>query len=320
MDKINLEQISKMTCTSKATVSRALNHCPGVDPCTRVRIQGAARAAGYRMPKKLPAQAGLILPTLPVYFWDEMRRGVESVFIENGQPCRTALYSSLYGTEELLSCIATVSADCPKILLIAAPTSERIQKRLAKMAEQMVVFLIGEFLDIKNTFYFGQNACQDGYALARAYFEKRNNRNKILLIETTENRVSTSRTEGFLCYMEEQGFEPVGRINVRKSGRAFAAQLARELASVSQDFNCVYGSDGILSDLCLAIQKLKRTDTVTCIGFEAVPQRYASLVSATVVQDVYAQGRAAASAAIEYLQKDVLPGTKMNYIASKIIF
>ncbi len=320
MDKINLEQISRMTYTSKATVSRALNHCPGVDSCTRARIQEAARTAGYQMPEKRPAQVGLILPTLPSYFWDEMQRGAAAVFAESGQPCRTALFSTLYDTEELLSCVDTVEAYSPKILLIAAPTSERVQKRLSAMTEQMRVFLIGEFLDIKNTFYFGQNAYRDGYALARAHFEKRDGRDKVLLIETTENRVSCGRTEGFLRYMEGRGIEPVGRIAVRRSGRAFAAQLARELASVSQDFNCVYSSDGILSDLCLAIQKLKRTDTVTCIGCEAVPQRYAGLVSATVVQDVYAQGRAAAIAAIEYLQKDVLPGEKMNYIASKIIF
>ena len=116
MDKINLEQISRMTYTSKATVSRALNHCPGVDSCTRARIQEAARTAGYQMPEKRPAQVGLILPTLPSYFWDEMRWGVGTVLAESGQPCRTALYSSLYGTEEVLSCIAAVSADSPKIL------------------------------------------------------------------------------------------------------------------------------------------------------------------------------------------------------------
>ena len=99
MDKTSLEQISKMTNTSKATVSRALNHCPGVDPQTRVRIQEAARTAGYQRAEKSPAQIGLILPTNPAYFWDEMRRGVESVFAANGQPCRAALYPSLHDTE-----------------------------------------------------------------------------------------------------------------------------------------------------------------------------------------------------------------------------
>ena len=42
MKKHDLTDLVQKTKTSKATISRALNHCPGVDPQTRRRILEAA--------------------------------------------------------------------------------------------------------------------------------------------------------------------------------------------------------------------------------------------------------------------------------------
>ena len=71
MKKHDLTDLVQKTKTSKSTISRALNHCPGVDPQTRRRI---LEAAG---PQSSSSDADLvmILPDTPPLFLESRLYG-----------------------------------------------------------------------------------------------------------------------------------------------------------------------------------------------------------------------------------------------------
>ena len=67
MKKRDLSDLAQKTNVSKATISRALNHCPGVDHETRRRV---LEAAGPLSPSSSEDDMVMILPDTPRYFWN----------------------------------------------------------------------------------------------------------------------------------------------------------------------------------------------------------------------------------------------------------
>ena len=80
MKNSELEIISELTGSSKSTVSKALNHCFGVDGAMRERIITAARGQGIVSERSCSVYA--ILPDSPVGFWDYVSNRLHSLLMQ----------------------------------------------------------------------------------------------------------------------------------------------------------------------------------------------------------------------------------------------
>ena len=78
MKNHELEKIAKITGAGKSTVSKALNHCFGVDRKNRERILEAARQAGVEETGCCDVYG--IFPDRPLGFWTQVMEGLRELY------------------------------------------------------------------------------------------------------------------------------------------------------------------------------------------------------------------------------------------------
>ncbi len=315
---------------SKATVSRTLNHCGGVDTETRERILAAVNTN-----EKHECAIYSILPDTPGYFWQEMRHGL-SDGEDKRYPMKCNVYSRLRDNFSVHAYLRESS--CAHVLLIAASLTPTIRDMLTSFATERFVLLLSEDDGIiTNGFYIGSDAESDGYAMAEVY--KRRLRDYIpflLTISAGENRNVDQRTSGFLRCLSESGLPAPYRVEIPSEfftqSKTFHARMASLLTQVLSSRNlpndkpfAFYTTFGCIN-LPLAIEKVRFSDgrrlsaSYTILGHD-VPLVNGTLpngVFAACNQDVYAEGLRAMEAANHYLIYREYPEQKRIYIPSII--
>ena len=98
MKNDTLSSIAASMGVSKATVSRALNHCGGVDSETRERILAAV---GETTVPECAIYS--LLPDTPGFFWQEMRRGLGD-HADARYPMKCSVYTRLRDEFSVRSC------------------------------------------------------------------------------------------------------------------------------------------------------------------------------------------------------------------------
>ena len=180
---------------SKATVSRALNHCGGVDSETRERILAAI---GETTVPECAIYS--LLPDTPGFFWQEMRRGLGD-HEDMRHPMKCSVYTRLRDDYSVLAYLReSVRA---RVLLVAASVTPAIREALTALLPGRLVLLLSEDDGIlTNGFYLGSDAEADGYAMGEVYVRRlRDHVPYLLTLTPGVNRNVDLRAQGFSRYL-----------------------------------------------------------------------------------------------------------------------
>ena len=306
---------------SRATVSKTIRHCSGVDSRMRLKILRAARDADLLSPQGF-CDIYCILPDTPNFFWGEMRRGISDAIHALPYPLQIKfnVISSLHDTEVIELYLDEASAMHAKVLVLAIAATDAIRARLTEYASQSgtMVLLLSEYHSIVNSFYIGADAYRDGGRMAEicmAHFPDR----RPVILTADDNENADARTRGFLDRWHTCTADVI-RIpsdhltdpNLRSS------RIARLLTELPESPVVLYVTFGI-PGLVRAVEKLRTADTPVCLCHDKAPTECAAFIAASCMQDVYGQGRDAIRAAYQYLTCAQYPIQKRTILSSTII-
>ena len=317
MKKHDLTDLVQKTKTSKSTISRALNHCPGVDPQTRRRI---LEAAG---PQSSSSDADLvmILPDTPRYFWNPAFTALQADTADMRR--RFHLYSRLYDTSEVGLYLEQAARHEARLMLLSVADTPETLSLLHAYAGKIPLFFLSEYLDVPGTFYIGSDAHEDGKRLGEAYLAHFRRFSRVVCLSSHANGNGRRRLEGFTGALLNEGSPPPCSIALPSPGKSLPAQLARLLHDSYPDgFDCIVCADGFLPQVCLAVQKLGLQRQVICLGFENPPGNHpyleSGMIAAYVEQDIVTQCRTAVTLARQFLETGTYPASKYTYCPSSL--
>lgn len=317
MKKHDLTDLAQKTKTSKSTISRALNHCPGVDPETRRRI---LEAAGPQSSSS-GADLVMILPDTPRYFWNPAFTALQEDTADLQRIFH--LYSRLYDTGEVGLYLEQAARHEARLMLLSVADTPETLSLLRTYAGKIPLFFLSEYLDIPGTFYIGSNAHEDGRRLGEAYLARFRGFSRVVCLSSDANGNGRRRLEGFTEAILKEGGSQPRSIALPSPGKSLSAQLARLLHDSCPDgFDCIVCADGFLPQVCLAVQKLGLHKRVICLGFENPPGNRpyleSGMIAAYIEQDIVAQCRTAVTLARTFLESGTYPASKYTYCPSSL--
>lgn len=306
MKKSQMSRIADRVGTSPATVSRAINHCPGVGTELREQILAMAAEEGIIGKVDSDTDVYVILPDIPVYFWGSLRECLASHLATHGITAKYNVYSRLGDRDTVERYLNEAAATEAAVVLIAAKY-EGLDERLARMTAERAVFSVAEYTEAPNVCFIGSDREADGRLMAERVLADHPDLAHILLVGN-----DLARTAGF---MRAAG----GRVlhTLTPNREASAAELARDLDRLQTrtPMDAIIGLDGNMPRLCSAMTKCKLE--IPFYGFEqgSTDDRYADPIG-LVCQDLDGIARAAALATAHYVRKREWPDTKYTFIPS----
>ena len=159
-----IDTVAKCAGVAKSTVSNALNNCPNVSTDTKAKVLKAVNAVQYAPAlQKQAVSVGIVVPSIPQYFWGQMMQGVNEAAVERSVICRPAFYGG--GEQDALHALNSLS-DTDALLVMPARYPS-FQARLRILAEQKPEVFINGRIEADGSFYVGADGYQDGRRLAQ---------------------------------------------------------------------------------------------------------------------------------------------------------
>ncbi len=319
MKPLTMSKIAEHLGLSKATVSRAINNSSGVASDTKERIIRFAEDNGYKIKEK-NVQVAIILPTLPGSFWKTYSVALVEAGRKHQLNCRTFLFSKLDDEEDALRCIDCAVKSEAKVIIIAAPNSERVKKTLSKLSEEKLVIQIEEYVKIRGGVFVGENSYINGRALAEAYFKKYPDKKNIVFFTRDDDEMQ-KRIGGFVSVMSEKNIKPLAIENNPSGTKTKAAAIARILEKYGNVLDCVVCTASAISDIYLAIKKLGLKRDVICAGFEysGFDRKDKKIPIMASSQDAVGQSQVAIELAARYLMSGERPDKDVFYVENKFL-
>lgn len=322
MKKKRIDEIADKLGVTKSTVSRTLRHCHNVDSDTRRTIlrefgKEALFSDGY-----FPVY--VILPDNPNHFWARLYEELAKHERTLGLPVKYNIYTNLSGTDIVLHYLEEAERIGSKAVIIAAVITPEIRKKLIQMQEHCAIFLLCEFGDIVNTFYFGPDYYADGRSAAQFYLDRYPD-HKAVTISLADIRGIEMKNEGFCdrvreCKGKDAVREYVIDVETSLDSRLFASKLAYKLSEwLSNDEKyCLYIPFGS-GNIAAGIRKTGMKEKIICICHDTKPTADSSGIYAVYInQNLPLQAEAVFKAAEKYLRTGCLPDQKFTYIPSVI--
>ncbi len=315
MKNSELEIISELTGSSKSTVSKALNHCFGVDGAMRERIITAARGQGIVSERSCSVYA--ILPDSPVGFWDYVTNRLHDLLMQYGCKINICPRRSSLIFGEYLDEAERLGAGI--VLISILPDDEQYKLLLDFSKRVPVIFLFDkveyENVEIPNTFCISSDAFAEGRELR----EWSNHANGSVLFVSDGSPLASERKSGFLS----RGF-PRSITEVRISDRmASASEIAREICVAGKsEFDFIYNLTGQLRETELAAIKLRLRGAVVAghdyqnHGNRAGSTNINGIDCVYVNRNLDSICRCAADAAIAFVRNRVYPDKKNIYVGA----
>ncbi len=355
-EKTALSRLSDVLGVSRATVSKTIRHCSGVDSETRRRILRAAREVDALTPR---VRCGIycIFPDTPSFFWKELRRGIIAGISQNGLPkfadCMRAtppgdislsvkcnVYTHLRDEESVLAYLEEAEQMDARCIIIAAAVTEPIRVRLTQFCRRAdrLVLLLSEYGHVPNAFYIGGDAYEDGAEMARRFLlcHTKAPLNALFCLRVPGNDNVTRRIQGF-CDTLPSGVIPQEiplapeRLSETKTLPSYlAATLTEAFAHGAQgNTSCALYVPLGLPGLMLALEKAGLAARTHCFCHDRNCQdiqkeptsekQTAAHIAAICLQDVYMQGMTAIGCSAEYLRHGLYPCTKVTTVPSIIL-
>lgn len=295
MKNYELEKIAGITGSSKAAVSKALNHCFGVERERRERILEAARHEG--IVREGSCRIYGIFPDRPLAFWTHVMEQMMPLY-EGDIPCRFNICP--HGSKPVLDAYLEEAAGLGADLLLIGGCPD--EDALREISARIPVFFLFDRPALANTFSFSCDGYAEGAALRGRLSLGEDAR---LLILDDGSRTAQERIRGFLSQGGQAVCLPV------EESEMSASRLARQIAAAEiAPPDVIYACTGSLRETALAASKLGMRGTVAA-GHDAAGSgeiggvRYAGLAC-----DISTVCRAAMTAAEIYVKERRFPDHK----------
>ena len=196
--RVSRADIAKSLNLSLATVKRALGNYAGVDVDTKRRVLAEAERLGYKFGVS-KADAAIIMPSVPSYFWRELRTYLELYTKEEGICCRFYFFHDINDESDALQCMERATESGASVFICALPDTQAIREKIDLIKDKIKIIFIEEFnfMDIDGCYYIGENPYEEGYMLAKRYLSMYNDRRRVLVFGSKVSRKET-RLEGVL--------------------------------------------------------------------------------------------------------------------------
>ena len=330
MVKNRLQELAEGLGVSKATVSRALRHCAGVDSETRLTILRDAKEYGVEAPSD-PCDVYCILPDTPRYFWRRFSGEIRENVRRDPVSVKLNLYTRIPDSETVGIYLDEAEKLRVKVVIIAAKlTTENLKKLSAMQKRGVLVILLSEYGELPGSIYVGADAYRDGEALGRLLSLKYPGRIPLILTSDLSPNASR-RISGFRHALEELqpsiGRDPrISYLTEEELGNAktIPAHLASLLTGMDAPCTSIYIPFGNI-DLSLSLHKAGQdgSDTVLLAHdsfSDQSPGRALGGYTAVCSQDIVAQVTSAMNMARSFLECPRLPvGQIFYYVPSRIL-
>lgn len=319
MKKVTLDDISRELNVSKTTVSKAINDCPGIHACTKTKIMETVSRYGYSVSR--PAgKIAVVLPASPSYFWGNLRKEISARAKKANISCTYYVYQNLYDGSGALGCVNQALLSGASVIISALPDTEEIVSTLESTANEKLIILLEQYLDIKNAFFIGENSYQKGYELGKEYIKTHPDYKSVSIIRTTNYKTENLRVDGFLKAINETGEKKVFDITVSTQSKNRASLIARELDRLNECVQCIFCPSGNSAEAVLAVKKLKAEQRIYCIGFDTNDKMLSNIQTEKLTVLAKQNITEFAKSSFEYAEKFVkdatFPNTKCKYIES----
>jgi len=319
-------KIAKELGYSQATVSRVIRHCGGVDSETRRHILSTAGTKADGVDCRCDMY--VILPDTPRYFWEELKKGVVSVKTAPDLVVKHNIYTNVRDEDVILFYLDEAGRMKARVILLVAVMTPAILERLRALQKDSTIFLLSEWGDLPNSFFFGADSYKDGFTMGEIFC--RDYSTRIPFVVNVENNYNVERrTAGFADALRQYDGERFRNIpmcsiphRVASDIRLFPSKIASLLTEVmdAESSYCLYIPFGNLY-MSRVIQKIKGRDRVLCLGQDCMlgedghPE---TGIAVTIKQNTFLQGQKAVEAAVRYVTQGLFPEKKCTLIPSGI--
>ena len=312
--------ISAKLNISPSTVRKALQHKRSVDSHTRELVFAELGESAPRAKRGSKPSVGVVLPSNPFYYWDQIYHGVKSA-LSDRVDVHFAFFSSLGSGHEGVHAINFVSD--LDLCIIAPSVAPSVQAKIAELSAEKPIIYVNDGLATPQIATVCGNYYDDGVRLGKAYAEFFPDRKRILTLHVHNGLGSQMRTNGFKKEVSDAGCEIVGNIELDDITSSFASVIARTIHSeFFGKFDCLYCATGATAHAALALSKLKLPGDAFCIGYEN-PIANQPFVEKEVIRllstgNAYQLGNSAGEIALNYLKFGEKPADASVYVPSEI--
>ncbi len=306
MKNRQIAKVAEQVGTSRSTVSKAINHCPGVGDDMREQVLSLAEQEGVRGKRVDTCAVYVILPDTPTFFWRQMLYELVARLSEKGIAAKINVYSRLGDRRVVERYLAEAESLNADILVIAAKY-EDLDTRLSAIATRRAVFSLLEVTNAPNVFFFGSDRNRDGRLMATHCLLENPQIKRVLAIGHDPDRL-----KGF-C----DGAGSVTLQALEPPLSSTAAELARLIDQTYRavPFDAVICLDGTTGKVGMALKKCRLS--LPLYGFEHPDGDARYLIpSGEVCQDLAVIAEKTACSADNYLKSQALPPSKYSYIPS----
>ncbi len=313
--KITMDFLAQKLNMSKTTISKAINNCPGIASRTKSIITDAASSYGY-MPNRINNRVSVVLPSVPDYFWGSMRKNIDSYAKKSGLSYSCYIYPNVADTQSVLQCINQALSDKTSVLIMATGGSAEVKERIEAVSDDILVILIEEFSDIKNSFFIGENSAAQGYRIMEEYIRTYPDSDNFVILHTTDFYTEQQRIDGAKAALDKYNKTIIGNVRFNSETKAKAAGIARELATLPVLPDCIFAPSGNIHCAADAVRKLKTEKNIHCIGFDMYTRKDydKEIFTHILLQDIDTQAKTACDCAKRFLNSSFFPDSKCIYI------
>lgn len=333
---VTMTDVAKYAKVSKMTVSRVLSGNGYVKDETRIAVQNAVQALGYRpnlLAKSLVTGRtnviAYVLPDICDPFFGNVCRGVTDICDELGFTSIVSNATNADSVDNFLNMVIDRKVD-GVIFHHLCITQEQVHLLLSNGIPSALIdneFTLKDAINVTNENYSGAGMVTE-YLISQGYHRIACVRGSMLrdeiqpedlsYIETFQEKIWNDRTRGCIDTLHQHGMEPFGIYQGRGSAfmdKAFACgqKIVREMLIHSELPDAIYcESDMIALGLLSELLELKISvpQTIALSGHDGLDTcRYLYPRITTVVQPQYEIGRLAARSLISKIEGNSQPQT-----------
>jgi LacI family transcriptional regulator len=340
-NKVTLHDIADELGLSIGTIDRALHDRPGINEATKARILKLVdqyqykpdKIASYLSKKPKPLRIGVILQSVPAFFWSGVKNGilaVEHEFSDYGLEFifkDITRYRKPYMIIQMIDELVQENADA--ILLVPINNAE-LRAKIAKTTRMgiKVVTLNDDIEDSERIFYVGPLMRQSGRIAGELMGRYLKGAGNVVVINGNfDSIVYQERLEGFKEIIQDR-YEKIRILatysydfeNLKEN----VDQMIKGVLDSMSDVTGIYDIDGAsLYHIGNLVKKRTIPADIVIIGHEIWSQvaglMSEGIIQACISQDPFAQGYYAAKLLYQYLAEGIRPAQERLFTRVDII-
>jgi len=313
LKKVTVEKIAKTLNVSKASVSKALNNTGVISYKVKKKILDLAAQEGYEV-KNESTDIGIVMPYYPKMFWQTYLSEMLKCSKKLGLTSQNFLYKDDAYPEDVIVCLDAAEKADIDVLIVGITCSigvPQIMERIKELNDKMLVIFVEEIYRDDAQVYVGEHSYESARQLASTYLKKHPDRDNFITFSKGGHSIG-SRVDGFRDELTLRDKTLLDVLEFPSKSSAVPANIARIINKYNNKYGqvgCVFCASGSISDVCVAIRKLKLD--IHCIGFESTNADMAyfdaGILKCVARQNIPLQAQAAIDIAYRYVSEGIRP-------------